>query len=87
MDLTHPSLQDAVPGALHLAIFAVDGFVGSIQDGIDDMYTNNRSAFLAIDPERLFDSIDSRCLKPSFVVAISPFWHSGRLDVHNIADS
>jgi len=79
-------LQDAVPGAFHLAAFAVDGFVRSIRDGICDIYPNSQNASLAIDVERLSGSIDSRCLKPSFVVAIWPFWPSGIFDDHNIPD-
>jgi hypothetical protein len=87
IDLTHPSLQDAVPGALHPAAFAVDGFVRSIRDGIGDICPNNQRVFLAIDVGRLSGSTDSRCLRPSFVFAILPFWHFGIFADHNIPDS
>jgi hypothetical protein len=80
-------LQDAVPGVWHPAASATDGCVRSIRDGIDDICPNNRRFFLAIDVERLSGSTDSRCLKPSFVVAILPFWHFGIFADHNIPDS
>jgi hypothetical protein len=76
-----------VPGVLHLAAFAVDGFVRSIRDGIGDIYPNNRSVFLATDVERLSELIDSHYLRPSFVVAILLFWHFGIFADHNIPDS
>ncbi len=75
-----------MPGVWHPAAFATDGCVGSIRDGIDDICLNNRRFFLAIDVVRLSGSTDSRYLKPSFVVAILPFWHFGRLDDRNTPD-
>jgi hypothetical protein len=80
-------LQDALPGVLHLVAFGVDGFVRSIRDGIGDICPNNRSDPLAIDVERLSGSTDSHGLRPSSVVAILPFWHSGTFAGHNIPDS
>ncbi len=85
--LTRPSLQDAVPGALHPAVFEADGFVRSIRDGICDICLNNPDVVLSTDDEIPSGPTDSRCLMPSFVVAILLFWPSGISNDHKILDA
>jgi hypothetical protein len=84
--LTRPSLQEALHGACHPAISAVDGFVRNIQDVMRDTDSSNRDVPVATDVEHLSGSIDSRGPWLSSLAAILPSSLVGMPVDHNTVD-